>query len=132
MYIHKWGSQGCHLMQVSLYNHNPTAPSSHQLITTSNYFLLWNHDLKNIRICKNFLTISVLRAQFKKFTMNGIFRSAHPNFVSHKSNLIVKKGYILISRALRWCHKFWLVRSHCPCSKRAYVILSRLPSLWGV
>ena len=61
---------------------------------------------------------------------SGIFCSDIPNSVSHNTNLNVKKGdmFITVSRGLRWCHGCWLIRSHCLCSKRAYIIgLNCLP-----
>ena len=74
---------------------------------------------------------SVLRAQLK--LKSGIFRSDPPNFISHDANLdVTEEGYIMVPRELRWCHRCWLIRSHCLCSRRAYVILSRLPPLCGV
>ena len=66
---------------------------------------------------------SVLRAQLK--LKSGIFRSDPPNFISHSANLDVKEGYIMVPRELRLCHRCWLIRSHCLCSRRAYVILSQ-------
>ena len=44
-------------------------------------------------------------------------------------NLKVKKGYIMVSRGLKLCHRYWLIRSYCLYSKTAYVILSQLPPL---
>ena len=35
----------------------------------------------------------------------------------------------MVSRGLRWCHRCWLIRNYCLCSKTAYVILSQLPPL---
>lgn len=55
-----------------------------------------------------------------------------PNFASHNANLNVKKGYIMVPRELRWCHRCWLIRSHCLCSKRAYIIVSQLPPRCGI
>ena len=45
---------------------------------------------------------SALRAQLK--LKSGIFCSDPPNFVSHNSNLNVKKGYTMVQSELRWCH----------------------------
>ena len=90
-----------------------------QIGTKNIVFLLWKHDLK----LQQYIKISVLK--FK----SGIFHSNLPNFVSHDANLTVKKGYIMISIQLRWCHKCWLIRSHCLWSKRAYVNLTSIASL---
>ena len=79
--------------------------------------------IKTVKILKN-------SAQLKK--TSGIFGSDLPNFVSHNVNLKVKKGYIMVSRGLKLCHRYWLIRSHCLYSKTAYVILSQLPPLCGV
>ena len=54
---------------------------------------------------------SVPRAQLK--LKSGLFRSDPPNVVSHDANLNVKRGYIMVPRELRWCHRCWLIRSHC-------------------
>ena len=35
----------------------------------------------------------------------------------------------MVSRELKLCHRYWLIRSHCLYSKTAYVILSQLPPL---
>ena len=104
------------------------------MLFTANTNHKWFFKSKILFSCSGIMILkyknSVLRVQLK--LKSGIFRLGPPNFVSHNANLNVKEGYIMVPRELRWCHRCWLIQSHCLCSRRAYVILSQLPPLCNV
>lgn len=59
------------------------------------------------------------------------FRLLPLNFLSHNNNLNVKNGLESLE-SLKWCDRYWLIRSHWLISKSSRRVVSHLPPLCDI